>query len=185
MAIAHNVFDQRWLDHELLEKYEVHVTRQTLAELAISPSQTTPQRTKSSGYLRASYTPSEFPAPRTTTPLAGGSKVREAFARPAYSNTSWDSQQEHPWYLDANSDLPNSGQEGEPSWTRLARITAQLLMLKPQREGGGLNVYREASPAFLDSLHAEEREVWIAMEMIETLREVGIQTWCNENWVGL
>jgi hypothetical protein len=70
------------------------------------------------------------------------------------------------------SDLPNSGQEGEPPGTRLARIKAQLLMLKPQCEGRGLNVYREASPAFLDSLRAEQREAWIAM--IKTLREVGI-----------
>jgi glutathione synthase len=70
------------------------------------------------------------------------------------------------------SDSPNSGQEGEPPGTRLARIIARLLMLKPQREGEGLNVYREASPAFLNSLRAEEREAWITM--IETLREVGI-----------
>jgi hypothetical protein len=44
-------------------------------------------------------------------------------------------------------------------------------MLKPQREVGGLNVYREASPAFLNNLRAEEREAWITMEMIETLCE--------------
>jgi hypothetical protein len=69
------------------------------------------------------------------------------------------------------SDLPNSGQEGEPPGTRLARIEAQLLMLKPQREGEGLNDYREASPTFLDSLRVEECEAWIAV--IETLREVG------------
>jgi hypothetical protein len=75
------------------------------------------------------------------------------------------------------SDSPNSGQEDEPPGARLARIKTQLLMLKPRREGGGLNVYREASPTFLDSLRAEEREAWIAMETIETLREVGIQTW--------
>jgi hypothetical protein len=72
------------------------------------------------------------------------------------------------------SDLPSSGQEGEPPGARLARIKAQSLMLKPQREGGGLNVYREPCPAFLDSLRAEEREAWVAMKMIETLREVGI-----------
>ncbi|KAJ8586188.1 hypothetical protein M405DRAFT_864806 [Rhizopogon salebrosus TDB-379] len=72
------------------------------------------------------------------------------------------------------SDLPNSGQEGEPPGTRLARIKAQLLMLKLQREGGGLNIDHEPSPALLDGLCAEEREAWIAMETIETLRKVGI-----------
>jgi hypothetical protein len=54
-------------------------------------------------------------------------------------------------------------------------------MLKPQHEGGGLNVYREASPALLDGLCVEDCEAWIAMEMIETLCEVGIQTWWNES----
>jgi hypothetical protein len=70
------------------------------------------------------------------------------------------------------SDSLNSGQEGKPPGTRLARIKAKLLMLRPQREGEGLNVYREASPAFLDSLRVEEREAWITK--METLREVGI-----------
>jgi glutathione synthase len=56
--------------------------------------------------------------------------------------------------------------------TRLARFKAPSLVLKPQREGGGNNVYREAIPAFLDALPAEEREAWIAMEMIETPRGV-------------
>ncbi|KAG2753743.1 hypothetical protein P692DRAFT_201929223 [Suillus brevipes Sb2] len=72
--------------------------------------------------------------------------------------------------------LPVSGQgQGNgkvPPGTRLARCKAPSLVLKPQREGGGNNVYREAIPAFLDALPAEEREAWIAMEMIETPRGV-------------
>ncbi|KAJ8580582.1 hypothetical protein M405DRAFT_834030 [Rhizopogon salebrosus TDB-379] len=30
------MFDQRWLEYELLEKHEVHVTGQTLAKFAVS-----------------------------------------------------------------------------------------------------------------------------------------------------
>jgi len=73
-------------------------------------------------------------------------------------------------HLQSNS--PISGQ-GEPPEIRLARIKAESLVLKPQREAGGNSAYREAISAFLDSLRAEEREAWIAMEMIETAREVG------------
>jgi glutathione synthase len=69
---------------------------------------------------------------------------------------------------------PNSGQEGGPLRTRLACIEAQLLVLWPQRDDEGNNVYREADLAFLDSHCAEDHEAWIAMEMIETPREVGI-----------
>jgi hypothetical protein len=34
MAIAHNVFDQRWLEHELLEKYIRHLLHDHQANLA-------------------------------------------------------------------------------------------------------------------------------------------------------
>jgi hypothetical protein len=47
-------------------------------------------------------------------------------------------------YLRSDSSI--SGQEGEPPGTHLAHIKAQSLVLKLQREGGGNNVYREASP---------------------------------------
>jgi len=43
--------------------------------------------------------------------------------------------------------------------TRVARLKAPSLVLKPQREGGGNSIYREAIPAFLDSLRVEEREM--------------------------
>ncbi|KAJ8588552.1 hypothetical protein M405DRAFT_842417 [Rhizopogon salebrosus TDB-379] len=81
--------------------------------------------------------------------------------------------------LDLQCDSPTSGQEGEPPGTRLARIEAQSLVLKPQREGGGNNFYGGAIPAFLGSLRAVH-EAWIAMEieMIETPREVGVARAC-------
>ena len=47
------------------------------------------------------------------------------------------------------------------------------LVLKPQREGGGNNVYKEDIPAFLKGLDVEERAAWIAMAIIETPERVG------------
>jgi hypothetical protein len=41
------------------------------------------------------------------------------------------------------------------------------LVLKPQREGGGNNIYKEAIPAFLDSLPPNERQAWVAMRLIQ------------------
>jgi len=135
--------------------------------------------------------------------LAGGKKVQEALTRPGVlehflgnEGARWgtgapDLTMYAPdirntwmgmWALDSEdadivtaidqSGLPAST-SGEPPGTRLARLKAPSLVLKPQREGGGNNVYREAIPAFLDSLPPEEREAWIAMEMIETPRGVG------------
>jgi hypothetical protein len=63
--------------------------------------------------------------------------------------------------------------ESEPAGTRLARARADDVVLKPQREGGGNNVYRSAVPRFLDALPARERAAWIAMELIRAPRGVG------------
>ncbi|KAG1739534.1 glutathione synthase [Suillus lakei] len=231
-----NVFDQRWLEYELLERHQIHVVRQTLADLAISasldpsthaltitlPSTTNPSPYEvSTIYFRASYTPSDFLAPSyydtrfllersraikcpsLPLQLAGGKKVQEALTRPGVlerflSNESrkwgiraldltahatniratWMGM----WALDSEDvdvvaaldhlQASGQGQGNVPPGTRLAHLRAPSLVLKPQREGGGNNVYREAIPAFLDALPAEEREAWIAMEMIETPRGV-------------
>ena len=47
------------------------------------------------------------------------------------------------------------------------------LVLKPQREGGGNNVYRDAIPDFLRTLLAKDRAAWIAMRLIEPPSGVG------------
>lgn len=54
----------------------------------------------------------------------------------------------------------------EETGVRRARESHGNLVLKPQREGGGNNVYKEAIPGFLDGLPVEERQAWIAMELI-------------------
>ncbi|KAG1899476.1 glutathione synthase [Suillus fuscotomentosus] len=229
-----NVFDQQWLEYGLLERHQIHVVRQTLAELAVfasidpsthaliltSPTNSSPYEI-STIYFRATYTPSDFPSPSyydtrfllersraikcpsLPLQLAGGKKVQEALTRPGIlerflsnEGAKWGARAldltAHAadiratwmgmWALDSEDvdiaaaldHLPDSGQaQGSVSpGTRLARLKAQSLVLKPQREGGGNNVYREAIPAFLETLPAEEREAWIAMEMIETPRGV-------------
>jgi glutathione synthase len=49
------------------------------------------------------------------------------------------------------------------------------LVLKPQREGGGNNVYKSHIPKFLSTLPESEREAWIAMELINVPH--GVQNW--------
>lgn len=66
------------------------------------------------------------------------------------------------------------GLEGQ----RLARAEPHRFVLKPQREGGGNNVYRDAIPPFLDELDRRDagldagapryREAYILMELIES-----------------
>lgn len=49
----------------------------------------------------------------------------------------------------------------------------KTLVLKPQREGGGNNVYRDAIPEFLRTLPTNDRAAWIAMRLIEPPQGVG------------
>ncbi|KAL9939996.1 hypothetical protein V8E36_000701 [Tilletia maclaganii] len=70
------------------------------------------------------------------------------------------------WPLDPRSDL---GREG----LRLARTEPTRFVLKPQREGGGNNIYRDDIPAFLDKLPPGGEEGYILMELIKPPRGVG------------
>ena len=67
------------------------------------------------------------------------------------------------WALDVDGD----------AGVQRAREEHATLVLKPQREGGGNNVYKDAIPAFLDALPAAEREAWIAMRLIAAPRGLG------------
>ncbi|PCH40544.1 glutathione synthase [Wolfiporia cocos MD-104 SS10] len=199
-----NVFDQRWLEYELLEKHSVKVVRQTFDELATSarvdPSTRVLTLALAPGlilpdgaarveisvvYFRAGYTPVDYPTPAhydtrallersraiqcpsIPLQLAGGKKVQEVLTRPgvlerflgdaadadrALLRASWMRM----WGLDADAD----------GGVAAARAQAHGLVLKPQREGGGNNVYKEAIPPFLDALPPTERAAWIAMELI-------------------
>ena len=44
---------------------------------------------------------------------------------------------------------------------------SQHLVVKPQREGGGNNIYRDSIPDFVASLPQGDREAWIAMRLID------------------
>ncbi|KAJ7704289.1 glutathione synthase [Mycena rosella] len=184
-----NVFDQRLLEYELLEKHSIHVIRQTFDELAASASiDSATQALVISGateistvYFRAGYTPTDYPTaaqyatrfllersraikcPSIALQLAGGKKVQQVLTQPgvlarfltdaaqiAELRSSWMGM----WGLD------------EAAGAQRARDMAERLVLKPQREGGGNNVYKEAIPAFLDALPPLERQAWIAMELI-------------------
>ncbi|KZT69583.1 glutathione synthase [Daedalea quercina L-15889] len=222
-----NVFDQRWLEYELLEKHGIHVVRQTLHQLGesatIDPLTRILQIMPPSGllsdgstsveistvYFRAGYTPTDYPTPAyydtryllessraiqcpsIQLQLAGGKKVQQVLTSPgvlehflsdaarwgADAFTSAELQELRSswmemWGLD--EDVPGAaGAAGECSGVCKARERSAKLVLKPQREGGGNNVYKEAIPTFLDSLPVKEREAWIAMELIAAPQGLG------------
>jgi hypothetical protein len=132
--------------------------------------------------------------------LSGGKKVQQILARPGVLErftqdwTDWEraevrgswmdmwglDDREGEEALDADGLPPvlttasNDISKNEPHGTTRARTEHSRLVLKPQREGGGNNVYKEAIPSFLDTLSAEERKAWIAMRLIDVPERGGL-----------
>jgi glutathione synthase len=128
--------------------------------------------------------------PSIALQLAGGKKVQEVLTQPGVlehflcDQSKWgkdvfDAQHLHElrqsfmgmWGLDVSEDMLTPDSEAtrlgkEEFGTRKAREHAHTLVLKPQREGGGNNVYKDSVPTFLDALAPHERQAWIAMELI-------------------
>lgn len=120
--------------------------------------------------------------------LAGGKKVQEALSQPGVVERFFSTRESSAtplavaelretwmpmWALDTENPptLSTSFSDverrpGEPLGTTLARRHAGKLVLKPQREGGGNNVYKGDIPPFLEGLSVEERQAWIAMALI-------------------
>ncbi|KAG6909274.1 hypothetical protein DXG01_001218 [Tephrocybe rancida] len=219
-----NVFDQRPLEYQLLEKHSIRAIRRTFEELAESATLdpatrilrvNVPPSIHPGGlaeisvvYFRAGYAPHEYQTPKhyqtrflleqsiaincpsIALQLAGGKKVQEVLTQPGVlehflaDQQKWGAAVFSPseldelrqtfmgmWGLDAGSDLltPDLAalESGKESFgMQKARELALSLVLKPQREGGGNNVYKDSIPPFLDNLPPKERQAWIAMELI-------------------
>jgi len=128
--------------------------------------------------------------PSIALQLAGGKKVQEVLTQPGvlehflcdekkwgkdvFNTQDVDELRQSfmsMWGLDVGEDMLTPDHEAiksgkEEFGTRTARERAHTLVLKPQREGGGNNVYKDSVPAFLDKLPPQERQAWIAMELI-------------------
>lgn len=129
--------------------------------------------------------------PTIAMQLAGGKKVQQVLTQPGVLEHFLADEEKYGrdvlsqaeigelresfmemWGLDVGEDslMPDSKavKSGEEEFgVRKARENALSLVLKPQREGGGNNIYKEAIPAFLDTLPPKERKAWIAMRLIQ------------------
>jgi glutathione synthase len=213
-----NVFDQRFLEYELLQTHNIRVIRRTSEELEtqahleegtrklfIQAATSEKPLEISVVYFRSGYTPVDYPTPRhfetrkmlerssaikcpsVALQLAGSKKVQAVLSQPGVleefilSNHWVTVSQDNPHiFTDGTVDaLRDSWMEmwglEEEGGVQKARENAQNLVLKPQREGGGNNVYKGDIPVFLDKLSENEREAWIAMALIRVPR--GVKNW--------
>uniref|UniRef100_A0AAG5DQC8 Glutathione synthetase n=1 Tax=Anopheles atroparvus TaxID=41427 RepID=A0AAG5DQC8_ANOAO len=100
--------------------------------------------------------------------LAGTKKVQQALARPDVLRRFVGADEAK---IDAIRDVFTGlysldPDEGGVEAVALALANPERFVLKPQREGGGNNVYGADIPAALNAMSPDERSAWILMERI-------------------
>ncbi|XP_052878163.1 glutathione synthetase, chloroplastic [Gossypium arboreum] len=185
-----NMYDQHWLCTVLKERYNVRTIRKTLAEID-SEGQLLPDGTFLVGgqavavvYFRAGYAPIDYPSesewrarllmeqssaikcPSISYHLAGTKKIQQELAKPNVLERFLESKEDTAklrkcfaglWSL-VDSDI-----------TKKAIEKPELFVMKPQREGGGNNIYGDDVKETLLRLQkegSEEDAAYILMQRI-------------------
>ncbi|KAK4686189.1 glutathione synthase, partial [Tremellales sp. Uapishka_1] len=223
-----NVFDQRWLEFELLESHGIQTLRHTFEELAnlaqidhssktlLLPSSTMPDNPPTEVaviYYRSAYTPNDYPSstewttrlllersraikcPSMALQLAGAKKIQQVLAEPGVlEDFLLSASRNDVGGRFTQSDVERVRQTWTGLWPmdnsylgekayQLAMNESHRFVLKPQREGGGNNIYREDIPPLLTELakvklnwnEPEKKEAFILMELISPPR--GVSNW--------
>jgi len=184
-----NAFDQLYLEYELFQAHGIRVERRSLdhfdvdAPLDPKGHLRVGDRPTSVVYFRAGYTPRDYPGeaewrgrltverstaikcPSITYHLVGAKKVQQSLAVPGELERFVDDD-------DARARLRRSfaGLWALTPETRDVQRDAighpERYVMKPQREGGGNNLYGEALKTALETLSEREKGAYILMSRI-------------------
>lgn len=189
-----NICDQRFHEFEIRRTYpNIKVVRKSLTQLGHSAKLTEKKdlivddNIVAVVYFRAGYTPDHYhfdlewdarllierstaiKCPSIHYHLAGAKKVQQALAAPGGIEKFLTNEEQITdvrriftglWSLDYTS-------EGDAT-VEMALKNPIKYVLKPQREGGGNNIYGENIPQAFESMERQkERSAWILMEKIE------------------
>lgn len=187
-----NAFDQRAIEYSLLNEFNVITKRVELPNVLSSIKIDRKDKNKlyfdqfevSVVYYRSAYGPSEFQlsetwdcrtalestlaikCPSLKTQLSGCKKIQQLLTTTSnlsrFLSNDEISQIENTFCKIYPLDNSDDGKIAK----KLAFSNPQDFVLKPQREGGGNNIYKEDIPTFLNSLPEEEWEAYILMELI-------------------
>ncbi|GAA5881206.1 hypothetical protein JCM16303_004842 [Sporobolomyces ruberrimus] len=204
-----NAFDQRLLEWKVTRDHKIPLLRipfsQLRTTLSLSPTNssllyTPPNSSKpieiSLIYYRTAYSPTDYYTPQEWSTrllierslaikcpsvgmqLAGCKKVQQVLFEPRQLSKFMNQEEEQEKLRSSFVGLwgMEEGGEGE----RLVKERPERFVLKPQREGGGNNIYRNDIPPFLRQLEEEDQqsrggedggpkgqEGYILMELIE------------------
>uniref|UniRef100_A0A182KGK9 Glutathione synthetase n=1 Tax=Anopheles christyi TaxID=43041 RepID=A0A182KGK9_9DIPT len=190
--VTYNICDQRFHEFYIRETYpHVTVIRRTLTEIG-ETGRLGPGKELLLGdieasvvYFRAGYEPGHYfgqcewdarllierslaiKCPSIQYHLAGTKKVQQALAKTDVLRRFVGDETKIEAIRDIFTGLYSLDQdEGGDEAVALALANPERYVLKPQREGGGNNVYGEDIPAALKAMSSAERSAWILMERI-------------------
>uniref|UniRef100_A0A182R9J8 Glutathione synthetase n=1 Tax=Anopheles funestus TaxID=62324 RepID=A0A182R9J8_ANOFN len=190
--VTYNICDQRFHEFYIRKTYpHVAVIRRTLTQISQTGKLGTGKELLVDGievsvvYFRAGYEPghyhgqSEWDArllierslaikcPSIQYHLAGTKKVQQALAKPEVLRRFVGDETKIEAIRDIFTGLYSLDlHEGGDEAVALALANPERYVLKPQREGGGNNVYGADIPAALNAMSNDERSAWILMERI-------------------
>ncbi|XP_041782147.1 glutathione synthetase-like isoform X2 [Anopheles merus] len=191
--VTYNICDQRFHEFYIRETYpHVAVVRRTLTQIG-EQGRLGPGKELLVGdveasvvYFRAGYEPGHYfgagewdarlliersvaiKCPSIQYHLAGTKKVQQALAKPdVLRRFVGDDAPKIEAIRDIFTGLYSLDRdEGGDEAVALALADPERYVLKPQREGGGNNVYGADIPAALQAMSSAERSAWILMERI-------------------
>ncbi|XDT08788.1 Eukaryotic glutathione synthase, ATP binding domain [Nakaseomyces glabratus] len=155
-----NVFDQRIIEYSLQKDYGIRVIRMTFDD--IKDRLTSDNTDKNRLFFKET-----------------GDEIAIVYYRTGYTTTDYQNEQDWearkfleksyaikaPDLLTQLSDDSELGNIGK----KLAFDEPHRFVLKPQREGGGNNVYKEDIPSFLSTIGESKWDAYILMEIIDPL----------------
>lgn len=187
-----NVFDQRAIEYSLLRDFNVVCKRVDLPDVMSTVKIDTNNNNKlyfkgcevSVVYYRSAYGPSEFQqsetwdcrtalestlaikCPSLLTQLSGSKKVQQLLTNKPNLSKFLQEDEISKIHETFCKIYPMDDSEDGQLAKKLAFSNPQDYVLKPQREGGGNNIYKEDIPSFLNSLPENDWEAYILMELI-------------------
>ncbi|KAF8941257.1 hypothetical protein BGZ58_000542 [Dissophora ornata] len=187
-----NAFDQRYIEYNLLKNHGVVLIRKTLAEVA-EQGRLDPQTKAlyigdqeiSVAYYRSAYATTDYPTekewdgrllaerslaikcPTIEYQLVGAKKVQQVLAAPGQLERFVKDPKTAAQLRASFTGLYplDSSTEGLAAY-EAALVNSDELVMKPQREGGGNNIYGKDIQIALKQLTAEQRNAYILMDII-------------------
>ncbi|CAI5701487.1 unnamed protein product [Peronospora effusa] len=189
-----NAIDQRWLEYNLWEHHGICVLRLTLADVDAcgklverdgKRTLVLDGREVAVAYFRAAYTPNDYPTeqewagrtiiersyaikcPSIAYHLAGTKKVQQVLAQPAVLRRFV--AEEEALQLEQSFAGLYGLERNSPTIEdvkKMAITNPHMYVLKPQREGGGNNLYGDDVASAIQKMSPAELESFILMERI-------------------